>query len=62
VNYSSLTPRDTFSITVIKHPQTEAEAVAQDTQALEIGYTVGDSANSVIANLTFPTTVTPPGA
>ena len=47
---------DKFYITVIKQPQTDAEAVAQDTQALEIGYTVGDSANSVTDNLTFPTT------
>ncbi len=45
-----------FSVTVIKLPQTDAEAVAGDKAALEIIFAPGDSAGAVTQDLTFTTT------
>lgn len=44
-----------YDLTVIKQPQTDAEAVAQDKEALAIGYAAGDSAASVTQNLNLVT-------
>lgn len=43
-----------FAMTVLKLPQTDEEAVAQDKLVLDIGYAIGDSVNSVTQNLTLP--------
>lgn len=45
-----------YDLTVVKQPQTDAEAVAQDKEALAIGYAAGDSAASVTQNLQLVTT------
>ena len=45
-----------FTVTVKALAQTDAQAVAAAKAALEIGYAVGDSASSVTADVTLPTT------
>ncbi|WP_185602350.1 S-layer homology domain-containing protein [Paenibacillus sp. 598K] len=46
----------TFTVTVKVLPQTDAQAVAAAKNALVVGYITGDSANSVTADVTLPTT------
>ncbi|WP_168119565.1 immunoglobulin-like domain-containing protein [Paenibacillus sp. HB172176] len=45
----------TFTLTIIKQAQTDAEAVADDKAALIITYASGDSASSVTQNVELPT-------
>lgn len=44
-----------FTLTVIKKPQTDAQAVAEDLASLTIGYSAGDSESNVRQNLTLST-------
>jgi hypothetical protein len=56
-NLTSNGVTDTKSFTLnVKQQLTDAEKVAADKAALAIGYPVGDSAGTVTANLTLPTT------
>ncbi|BAU27769.1 alpha-tubulin suppressor-like RCC1 family protein [Aneurinibacillus soli] len=46
----------TYTVTVTRAAQTDAEAVAETKEALNVGYTGGDSASGVTQNVTLVTT------
>ncbi|MEC1772500.1 immunoglobulin-like domain-containing protein [Schinkia azotoformans] len=50
-----VTDTKVFVVKVLKQAQTDAEAVANAKAALEIGYAIGDSINSVTQSVSLPT-------
>ncbi|WP_274363754.1 immunoglobulin-like domain-containing protein [Paenibacillus thermotolerans] len=55
ITNGTVTDSKSFTV-VVKRQLTDAEKVAADKAALEIGYSTGDSASSVTSKLTLPTT------